>query len=73
MSKRTFIIRDDEHLKELSDADLLEHADLYVIDRSKCIFGQETFVEIDSVTYRFVSEESADGKILKFPITATEY
>lgn len=73
MSK-TFIIKDEDHLNELSEADSLEHSDLYIVDRSKCIFGQETFVVVDSVTYRFVTEESSDGQILStFPIIAEQY
>lgn len=71
---KTFIIKDEDHLNELSEADSLEHSDLYIVDRSKCIFGQETFVVVDSVTYRFVTEETSDGQILStFPIIAKEY
>lgn len=71
---KTFLIKDEDHLNELSEADQLEHADLYIVNRSKCIFGQETFVVVDSTTYRFVTEESSDGQILSaFPIIAEEY
>jgi hypothetical protein len=71
---KTFIIKDEDHIMEFSEADNLELGDLYIVDRSKCIFGQETFVVVDSVTYRFVTEESSDGQILsKFPIVAKEY
>jgi hypothetical protein len=73
MSK-TFLIKDECHLMEFSEADNLELGDLYIINRSKCIFGQETFVVVDSTTYRFVTEESSDGQILStFPIIAEEY
>lgn len=71
---KTFIITDLNHLNELKERDQIESGELYIEDRSKCIFGQESFVLVDSVYYRFVVLETHDYKIVsEFPIIATEY